>query len=352
MASFYAELQVAGRTYPLRACTYEFTQATGTRGQAVANVRPGLVHLTLNVPEEDTLLDWAATAYKPLPGHVIFYDAKGGSALETLAWTAGHCVGYQEQFEQGNQELGAYVCHLTIAAPQLTLRPGSPAAYISPAPGEHGRPPSALVNPLVVPLLTPVPVTAPVLEVAAEVTAAVVLAPAITAALLLLPTNSRDDPGYKPEWDIGKLTQLPTDKDYARLDYLEAERERRTLSEAEEDELAGLLALVRKVFVGGRQGLAAYYAKQAAAAHLRQIVPDFERVELAGLRGESIGEFDGLNMAEKLFIEDKSARGLRTVNPKTGLPSLTPQQWADKHVYGSTAKRIEALRIAKLRWSS
>jgi len=60
------------------------------------------------------------------------------------------------------------VCHLTIAAPQLTLHPGSPAAYVSPAPGEHGSPPQALVNPLVVPLLTPTPVTAPVLETVAE----------------------------------------------------------------------------------------------------------------------------------------------------------------------------------------
>jgi len=85
MASFYAELQVTGATYPVQHCAYEFTQATSERGRVIAKVRHGLVRLTLNVPEDDQLLDWAATPYKLLAGHVIFYDAKGGPALETLS---------------------------------------------------------------------------------------------------------------------------------------------------------------------------------------------------------------------------------------------------------------------------
>lgn len=175
MASFYAELQVAGRTYPVRRCTYEFTQATGARGRVVARVRHGLVQLTLDVPDEDTLLDWAATPYKPLAGQIVFYDAKGGPALETLAWQDGQCTGYQEEFSSGSVTEGAYVCHLTIAAPKLTMQPGGPAAYVTPSPGEHGSP-QALVDPFVVPLLTPTPVIAPVVETVAEAAAATVLA--------------------------------------------------------------------------------------------------------------------------------------------------------------------------------
>jgi hypothetical protein len=102
MASFYAELLVAGATYPVRSCTYEFTQATSERGQVVAKVRHGVVQLTLDVPDDDLLLDWANTSFKPLAGQVIFYNAKGGPVLETLAWEEGQCIGYQENFEQGN----------------------------------------------------------------------------------------------------------------------------------------------------------------------------------------------------------------------------------------------------------
>lgn len=96
MASFSAALQVAGLTYPVRSCTYEFSQATDGRGRVVAKVRHGLVRLTLDVPDDDLLLDWANTPHKLLAGQVLFCSAQGGPVLETLAWEAGQCVGYQE----------------------------------------------------------------------------------------------------------------------------------------------------------------------------------------------------------------------------------------------------------------
>jgi hypothetical protein len=50
MSSFYAELEIAGSTYPLRKCQFEFEQATDGRGRVVAKVRHGQLHLTLDVP--------------------------------------------------------------------------------------------------------------------------------------------------------------------------------------------------------------------------------------------------------------------------------------------------------------
>ncbi|WP_156176003.1 hypothetical protein [Hymenobacter terrenus] len=80
---------------------------------------------------------------------------------------------------------------------------------------------------------------------------------------------------------------------------------------------------------------------------MRALAPDFRHIELAGLRRESVGEFDGVNLKEKIFIEDKSAEGLIRVNPKTGLSYQTADEWAEKHVYNKTKKRIEGLGIAK-----
>ncbi|MGI4735330.1 MAG: type VI secretion system tube protein TssD [Janthinobacterium lividum] len=280
MASFSAELQVAGQRYSVRYCSYEFTQATSERGRVSAKVRHGLVHLTLDVPDDDALLGWAATPHKPLAGQVLFFDGKSGPVLEALAWEAGECVGYQEVFVAGSLSAGAYVCHLTIAAAQLRMQPGGPAAYVSPAAREHGAPAAATATVLDAALLQAEElatglvkkVITPAGELGTEIlgvgAAALARTASLTLGLVLTPTNSRDDDGYKSEWDMGKLTQLPTDKDRARLDYLEKERESRTLSEAEEDELATLLALVRKVFVGGRNGLPLYYAQQVKAARI------------------------------------------------------------------------------------
>jgi hypothetical protein len=115
---------VAGQRYPVRHCSYGFTQATDGRGWVSAKVRPGLLHLTLDVPDDQVLLDWAATPYKPLAGRIVFFDTQGGAARETLSWEAGECVGYREEFVAGSSE-GAYVCHLTITAPQLSMQAGA-----------------------------------------------------------------------------------------------------------------------------------------------------------------------------------------------------------------------------------
>ncbi len=206
MASFYAELRVSGHTYLVRACAYDFTQATDARGRVVAKVRHGRVQLTLDVPDDDVLLAWAAAPHKPLAGCVVFYQDQARQALETLSWEAGHCVGYQEEFVSGDVLAGAYVCHVTIVAPKLTLRPGGPGTYVPPAPGEHGSPGQAafLGQPSIGPeVLTPfVPIA-----VDAIITAAgPVLAPLVAAAaagagaiaavlgLILLTTTPRPTP--------------------------------------------------------------------------------------------------------------------------------------------------------------
>jgi hypothetical protein len=244
MASFYAELQVAGRTYPVRYCTYEFSQATNERGRVAAKVRHGLLRLTLDVPDDSVLLDWAATAYKPLAGRVIFRSAWGGAALETLAWEDGQCVGYQEEFLRGSVNEGAYVCHLTIAVPKLTMAPGGPASYVMPAAGEHGSPQQALVNPFVVPLLTPAPVAVPVIEAVAEAAALTALAPvAMILALILGTATPAGGPG------LPHPILPPLGRDELRLRELIAKHAAGTMTASEDAELIVLLGKVKGIHV-------------------------------------------------------------------------------------------------------
>ncbi|HEX8327718.1 MAG TPA: type VI secretion system tube protein TssD [Hymenobacter sp.] len=127
MASFYAELEVAGHSYPVRLCEFFFTQATNERGRVAAKVRHSLLHLTVDVPAGDQLLAWGAAPHKPLAGHVTFFETNRLVARETVGFAAGHCVGYEETFVAGDDGEGAYVCRLTVAAEKLELTPGGPA---------------------------------------------------------------------------------------------------------------------------------------------------------------------------------------------------------------------------------
>ncbi len=156
--------------------------------------------------------------------------------------------------------------------------------------------------------------------------------PAMLAGLLLLP-QAAHAPGIPQHPPV-----VP--KDALRLAELERLQKLGKLTQAEQAEYLALLAKVRGIHLDKLD-------EQLREAHLRAIVPDYQNIHLAGLRKEAVGEFDGVNLKEKIFIEDKTAEGLRVVNPKTGLPSQTAADWADKHIHYKTTSRIQALKITQ-----
>ena len=101
MASFHAELHLSGNRYRVVRSHYSCHQPTDARGRVNAKVRHDLLHLALDVPEDDLLLAWAATPFKALAGEVVFYSPTQLVALETIAFTDGKCVGYHETFQSG-----------------------------------------------------------------------------------------------------------------------------------------------------------------------------------------------------------------------------------------------------------
>jgi hypothetical protein len=114
-----------------------------------AKVRHGLLHLTLDVPDSDLLLDWAHVAHKPLSGHVTFFEPDQRTARETLSFAAGQCVSYQETFVAGEGTAGAYVCQLTLTSDGLSMAPGGPASpFVAPAARGYAAPVGAALLPL------------------------------------------------------------------------------------------------------------------------------------------------------------------------------------------------------------
>jgi hypothetical protein len=110
-------------------------------------LRDGPEPLVRDVPEGDVLPAWAAEAHKKQAASVVFLDAHGGRAVETLRLPAAYCVAYQEQFVGGDATGGAYQCFLTLSDPTgWTMAPGGPAsAFVTPAAREHGAPAAAAV---------------------------------------------------------------------------------------------------------------------------------------------------------------------------------------------------------------
>ena len=68
-----------------------------------------------------------------------------------------------------------------------------------------------------------------------------------------------------------------------------------------------------------------------------------KEIEIVDAKGKCLGKFDEIDLENKIYYEDKTAKGLDTVNPKTGKPTQTAQQFADKQIYTKTKNRINNL---------
>lgn len=69
----------------------------------------------------------------------------------------------------------------------------------------------------------------------------------------------------------------------------------------------------------------------------------YNEVEIVDHRGSPLGEFDEIDLEKGIFYEDKTAKGLDRINPRTGKPAQTPQEFADKQILGKTRTRIQNL---------
>ena len=98
------------------------------------------------------------------------------------------------------------------------------------------------------------------------------------------------------------------------------------------------IKLVTGGLVSEEGGLVGKVAVDASAVRV------YRGVEIIDSTGKPIGEFD--HIEGDTFIEDKSARGLNIINPKTGAPYQTADQWAQRQIFEKTSTRIDNLAQA------
>lgn len=107
----------------------------------------------------------------------------------------------------------------------------------------------------------------------------------------------------------------------------------------------------KKVLTEAEKKVARESEKKAIPEAGKKVVTEAEKkaataaekkgVEIVDAKGNPIGEFD--KVLKNKFIEEKSAKGLGTLHPKTGLPIQTVDDWAKKQIYDKTVTRIENL---------
>lgn len=154
MTSISAELRMAGRIYPLAACTFGFHQNTDHRGRPNSKVVGGLLRLLLAGDEGPEITEWASLYNSLRSGEVRFFSDNAITPNRKLTFTDARCVSQHVQLVPGTEE-AAYQCWIVLSAQELELdgqilqqhwhRPqGTQAVAATPVPHAADEPSAAL----------------------------------------------------------------------------------------------------------------------------------------------------------------------------------------------------------------
>ena len=118
MASFSAELHVAGHVYVVLALTAHKHQDTNAQGYPTSRIYYGPLGLTMDVVPRDVFLPtWAYAPARHYEAHLVFRDPDGGGVMYTLHLPVAYCVGYDEHFLAGPVGRSSFQCYVTLVAP-------------------------------------------------------------------------------------------------------------------------------------------------------------------------------------------------------------------------------------------
>ena len=91
----------------------------------------------------------------------------------------------------------------------------------------------------------------------------------------------------------------------------------------------------------------AFFGALTAPSYNQSQSKIIREVEIIDNRGSPLGELDGIDLNNKnLLLRIKRASNFNAINPHTGKPQQTEEQWANKQIYVKTSNRIRALQNA------
>jgi hypothetical protein len=276
----YAEIQVLGRQVPCARVSFSFVQPTDEKGRPSSTVRVERLKVVL-VGEPAGWGIWEELKFdefRRVSGRMLFFEGEGQTARRytfydaALVWLEFRYDGKGTGSKQAATQVELHFSPATVEVdgqrieahsvipwetdPQTSFRAltkppePQPSAHLAALLATVKLKAEELGTGLLKRVITPAG------EVATEFLgvglAAIARTASLTVGLVLTPTNSPDDPGYKSEWDMIRRNArrgTPLTKDQIRLINLEHLLEERGLTEAEEAEMIALLAKVRGIHV-------------------------------------------------------------------------------------------------------
>lgn len=117
-----AQLKIE-KDYDLIECEYEFIQAIKDNGQPAGRPTGGLIHITLEAPDDGDLRfhEWMQSATEHKNGQIIF-EVSGDEKplIRTLKFKRAYCIRLYEYFNSHNGRM-QMLTKITISAAEITF---------------------------------------------------------------------------------------------------------------------------------------------------------------------------------------------------------------------------------------
>ncbi|GAA0543375.1 type VI secretion system tube protein TssD [Chitinophaga japonensis] len=121
--SFKSELEVAGKKYVVKNCSYDLTQEVDATGRPSSVTRGGRIRLTVESTGETDLFEWMVNNFERKDGSITFYKRDSDSKLKTVNFKEGYLVKFEESFHADNPD--PMTITFTISAREVSSGSGT-----------------------------------------------------------------------------------------------------------------------------------------------------------------------------------------------------------------------------------
>ncbi|QOH18357.1 type VI secretion system tube protein TssD [Flavobacterium columnare] len=102
--SFLAKLELAGNTYNILSCDYNFTQQIDATGKPEGMPQGGEINIRIESNGKSNLLQWMLDHSQTKNGTIIFFRRDAMSKLQELKFEKAYCVSFSEYFDAKSTE--------------------------------------------------------------------------------------------------------------------------------------------------------------------------------------------------------------------------------------------------------
>jgi len=121
--SFKSELEVAGKKYVVKYCSYDLTQEVDATGRPSSVTRGGRIRLTVESTGETDLFEWMVNNFERKDGSITFFKRDSDSKLKTVNFKEGYLVKFEENFNADNPD--PMTISFTISAREIASGSGT-----------------------------------------------------------------------------------------------------------------------------------------------------------------------------------------------------------------------------------